>query len=156
MVATTVSSQEYSTLSSVIELCGYPVGPFEGAASARYTGPATTRAYVCPPRSRRPFPLVSSPGSRRRLPLASSFGPVIVIWPAIAPPWPRLTVARQVPRKICESAGFVSLFGSKLRWIASCGFRRSCTSDWPTSLTLDHWSRNGFYVPGYLLPSYDW
>src|SRR2546428_6086538 len=35
MVATAVSSQEYPTLSSVIELCGYPVGPFDGAASAR-------------------------------------------------------------------------------------------------------------------------
>src|SRR2546426_7772737 len=46
MVALTVSSHEYRTLSSVIELCGNDCGPRVGAASARYTGPATRRAYV--------------------------------------------------------------------------------------------------------------
>src|SRR6266496_1996787 len=112
MVATVVSSHEYLILSRETALCGNDAGPFDGAASARNTGPETIRAYVCPPRSRRPFALESSPASRRRLPLASSFGPVIVIWPVMAPPAPLFTVTRQLPRSSCESAGLVSLFRS--------------------------------------------
>src|SRR5437773_2768312 len=117
IVSTSVSSQEYLILSRVTALFGNDEGPFEGAASARYTGPETTRAYVWPPRSRRPLALpvhvpvplpvqqehgvpaavhwlfaVSSQLSRRRLLFRSSFGPVTVIWPAIAPPAPRLTL----------------------------------------------------------------
>src|SRR5437867_7266736 len=49
MVATAASSQEYLILSSETELCGKADGPRDGAASARKTGPATIRAYVCPP-----------------------------------------------------------------------------------------------------------
>src|SRR6266571_1385262 len=146
MAATAAPSHAYMTLSSEIELCGNSDGPRDGAASARYTGPAITSAYVCPPRSSRPFPLPSSPASRRRLPLASSFGPVIVIEPGVAPPSPLLTVTRQVPTKIGESAALVSLFGSKLRWMPSCGFRLSWISACPTTLTLDHWSLKGLSV----------
>ena len=46
MVATAASSHEYLILSSEMALCGKSVGPRDGAASARKTGPATIRAYV--------------------------------------------------------------------------------------------------------------
>ena len=105
MVATAASSHEYPNLSSETELCGKADGPRDGAASARNTGPAT----------RRPFVFVSSPASRRRLPLRSSLGPAIVICPGTAPPRPLLTVTLQLPRRICESAGFVSSLKSKVR-----------------------------------------
>ena len=68
---------------------------------------------------------------RRRLPFASSLGPVIVIEPGTDPPAPRFTVTRQVPACSDESAPDVSLFGSKLRWIASCGFLLSWIAGCP-------------------------
>src|SRR6266436_6607267 len=43
IVSTIVSSHEYLILSSVTALCGKAEGPLAGAASARKTGPETTR-----------------------------------------------------------------------------------------------------------------
>ena len=128
------------------------------------TGPATTSPYGWPSASRKPSTSRSSPVSRRPLPLPVQV-PVVspvqqaaglpapthwalevssdawvrmVIWPAVAPPVPRLTRTFQMPVTSCESPGMPSPFGSAERCTASTGFRLSLTSALPNGRARLH------------------